>query len=152
MLCQRPNGLFWAFFLALLLFSLVEFPAISQAGTTSGPPTSSSSPTQSNAGTPSESSLLKLWTLLKQELIESQADWQTLSTSLQTLSTEAQELRSSLTALTVHYESLASLLTSEIAARTELEKQMQFWRAAAIVSASILAGGITTLLIMNLTP
>jgi len=151
-MCQPLSGRFSAGFFVLLLLALLASAATLKAEELSAQPISSSLKEPVQNVQPIDSNLSKLWAMLKQELAESQADSQALLNSLQQLQTEASGLQSSLMELTQHYENLASLLTSETAARQELERTMSIWRAAAIISGSLVLGGVTTLLIINLTP
>lgn len=151
-MCQPSNGGFSARYLLLCFWLLCASAVTLKAGELNAPPIRPNLKLPDSSTSPSDSSLSKLWAMLKMELAESQQDSQALLTSLQQLQTEASALHTSLTALTEHYANLDSLLASEIAARKEAENSMQSWRAAALICGSVTVGGVLVIVIQALLP
>ena len=146
--------------LALVLLSLARTVSAQELPTSNTPtPTPQSSETLPNTEpTPTDqwASFDLLWTSLKDELTQSDADSQALLTSLEALRIEADELRSSLTESTRLYEqSEASRMIEREAAEARItdailrgidaEKSRDRWKTSAIILGCvgiILAGGL----------
>lgn len=146
--------------LALVLLSLARTVSGQELPTSDTPPTSpqSSETLPNTEPTPTDqwASFDQLWTSLKDELTQSDADSQALLTSLEALRIEADELRSSLTESTRLYEqSEASRMIEREAAEARItdailrgidaEKSRDRWKTSAIIIGCvgiILAGGL----------
>ena len=146
--------------LALVLLSLARTVSAQELPTSNTPtPTPQSSETLPNTEptqTDQWASFDLLWTSLKDELTQSDADSQALLTSLEALRIEADELRSSLTESTRLYEqSEASRMIEREAAEARItdailrgidaEKSRDRWKTSAIILGCvgiILAGGL----------
>ena len=146
--------------LALVLLSLArtvsgqELPASDTP--TPSPQSSETMPSTEPNPTDQWASFDSLWTSLKDELTQSDADSQALLTSLEALRIEADELRSSLTESTMLYEqSEASRMIEREAAEARItdailrgidaEKSRDRWKTSAIILGCvgiILAGGL----------
>lgn len=146
--------------LALVLLSLARTVSgqETQSGSTPTPSPQSSKTMPSTEPNPTDqwASFDQLWTSLKDELTQSDADSQALLTSLEALRIEADELRSSLTESTMLYEqSEASRMIEREAAEARItdailrgidaEKSRDRWKTSAIILGCvgiILAGGL----------
>lgn len=158
---QEESSRWWLVaLLALVLLSLARTVSGQEFPTSDTPtPTPQSSETLPNTEqTPTDqwASFDLLWTSLKDELTQSDADSQALLTSLEALRIEADELRSSLTESTRLYEqSEASRMIEREAAEARItdailrgigaEKSRDRWKITAIILGGvgiILASGL----------
>ena len=158
---QEESSRWWLLaLLALVLLSLArtvsgqELPASNTP--TPSPQLSETSPNTEPTPTDQWASFDQLWTSLKDELTQSDADSQALLTSLEALRIEADELQSSLKESTRLYEqSEASRMIEREAAEARItdailrgidaEKSRDRWKITAIILGGvgiILAGGL----------
>ena len=146
--------------LALVLLSLARTVSGQELLTSDTPtPSLQSNETLPNTDpTPTDqwASFDQLWTSLKDELTQSDADSQALLTSLEALRIEADELRSSLTESTRLYkqseasriierEAAEARITDAILRGIDAEKSRDRWKTSAIILGCvgiILAGGL----------
>ena len=158
---QEESSRWWLVaLLGLVLLSLARTVSgqETQSGSTPTPSQQSSETLPNTEPTPTDqwASFDLLWTSLKDELTQSDADSQALLTSLEALRIEADELRSSLTESTRLYEqSEASRMIEREAAEARItdailrgidaEKSRDRWKTSAIILGCvgiILAGGL----------
>ena len=158
---QEESSRWWLLaLLALVLLSLArtvsgqELPASNTP--TPSPQLSETSPNTEPTPTDQWASFDQLWTSLKDELTQSDADSQALLISLEALRIEADELRSSLTESTRLYEqseasrmiereAAEARITDAILRRIDAEKSRDRWKTSAIILGCvgiILAGGL----------
>lgn len=158
---QEESSRWWLVaLLALVLLSLARTASGQELPTSDTPPTSPQSnetlPNTEPTPTDQWASFDQLWTSLKGELTQSDADSQALLTSLEALRIEADELRSSLTESTRLYEqsetsrmiereAAEARITDAILRGIDAEKSRDRWKITAIILGGvgiILAGGL----------
>lgn len=126
----------WLFLFVLLL--LVHTISAQEAATPNTPPSSESTPNTETQPTDPWASFDSLWTSLKDELTQSDADSQRLLISLEELRIEADALRSSLTESMRLYEQSEESRANERLAGDKivesLERSRDRWRTAALIA------------------